>query len=281
MTHSIRAINDTGDNIYDFGGRHTFNLSNGNVMTIVRDLTAPGGVERFYVYETADRSTWTLRATITPDSTPAWRMTAAVGPDNDLHIVMIGVNKAAIKYCRMNYSGYAVGAWQSVRAYAASVEVNDLDIDVSADNKIYVTNTYWKGSGAAYGFALHRRGTTWDEVDTVDLHSGNWNRGCESISICFAGTQTVSSIAYTALIIAIGYSQGSTDKGVKIYRPLVKTDGTLRAGLGSTVLSTVYAAGSANPSSNMREGRLVKLFRDPSSGIGSTLESCMQKKIAR
>ena len=262
MTHSIRTMNATADNKRDFGGRHVFQLSNDHILSIVRDDNT-GGNERFYVYETTDRATWTLRATITPDTSPAFRMTAAIGPDNDLHIAMISADQNLIKYCRMDYADYSVGAWQTARDYGAGVTVTDLDIDVTTDGKVYIANTFWRGTGAAYGFGLQRRDSSWAEVDYVNLHSTTWKRGCESISIVAAGTQTLDAVTYTALIIAVGYSQGTKDKGVKIYRPLVKAAGTLKVALDSTGMSGFIGAGTGNPSSTYYEGRLVKLFRDP------------------
>ncbi len=269
----VRQLYTELDNTGDHGGRHVFNLSNGNTIAVIRDDNSLGN-PKIFVYETPDMVTWTLRATIDPwaganfnytAGTLGVQMTATVGPDNDVHIVAKDTDGNDVRYCRMDYADYSVGAWQAVVATAGDDVVRNFDIDVTDGGRAYITTIFDRGPGSPYGFALYSRITgSWASIASLNVHSVAFSHGCETISVGSAvDTVVYAGDTYDQLFIAFGYSQGTTDQGVHVYRADVRiTDGALHTALSVDTLG-VYDKGDGNPKSGWPEARLARFFRNP------------------
>ena len=264
MSINIRDINKTSDNAVDFGGRHCFNLSNGNVVAVVRD-EGTAGAERIYIYESSDRANWTLQVTVTPWTDNPAKMTCALSPDNDIHIVLLeSGTRNTLKYCRVNYSGWSAGGWSTVDTLSGDNTFRDFDIEIADDGTAYIAAGYDKGDSSPYGFYLYSRpGGTWTPIGSHDAHSGKWVAGCEAISVVAPTTQIVGGVTCNVVFVAFGYSQGKNDQGVHIFRTAADpSTGGLHPALDSAGAG-IYAKGEGNAASGYREGRLVRFFRHP------------------
>lgn len=264
MATSIRDINKTSDNTTDAGNRYVFNLSNGHVVALIRDEDG-GGTQHFYLYETSDRVTWTLRATVdmwsggVPNS-----VTATCDASNNIHIVALATGKQDLRYKKVTYSDWSQSGWQAIESLSGDNVINDFDVEVTDAGNQYITAVFWNGPGSAYGFRLYTKVTgAWTQAGQFTAHTNSWVSGCETISIVSADTAVYSGNTYDQLFIAFGRSNGKKDSGVGVYRPDVDViTGTLRVALSNTGIKT-YAAAEGNPKSTRAQGRLAKLFRNP------------------
>jgi hypothetical protein len=283
MASSIRDLNRTTDNSGDAGNRQVFTLSNGHVVALVRD-EGTGGVQHFYIYESSDRSTWTLRLTVDMwGSAVPQAVGGTVDASDNLHIVALATGKQDLRYKKITYSGWSEGGWQQVESLTADNVINDFDIDVTdSGSRPYISTIYWNGSGSPYGTHLYSRITgSWAIVGSHSPHSGSWVAGCEAISVIAAPTTTVGGNTYDQVFMAFGYSQGKNDKGVTIYRPDVDTTtaGIRQGSLINSVIGT-YAVGEGNPSSTMAQGRVARFFRHPTN-TGQVYLGIMHAEVHR
>lgn len=120
--------------------RAVLTTSTGGVIVVVADMNSASavvgqgernGTSKIYVYESTDRVTFTLRATITTGALmkqPLWA--AELFSDNSVGIVY-RLATGAIQYNKVTYGTWAVSANETVQAAVASVTYRDLDISVS------------------------------------------------------------------------------------------------------------------------------------------------------
>lgn len=155
MSTLVRKIGTIGASVSWAHTRTTLTTSTGGVIVIVADngsSTAALGhgtrdnVGRWYVYESTDRTTWTLRATINfPTGMSHWN--ATIYPDNSIGIVAALGAGGALNYYKMTYGTYAVSAAETVHAAITATE-QDVRLDVMTSD-----------SGVPFVVAL-RRNTT-------------------------------------------------------------------------------------------------------------------------
>lgn len=126
------------------GGRGALTASDGTAIAVVADsneTTADAsygdhtGVGKIYVYTSADRITWTLRATITTAVALAEpnQWTAELFTDNSIGIVYRGTD-GTIRYHKVTTGTWAVSASETVMAATAGVAPVDFDLHVSDAN---------------------------------------------------------------------------------------------------------------------------------------------------
>jgi hypothetical protein len=148
-----------------FGKRATFTLSDGTAAVVVLDpnqagVTGDGGdgtdVSKIYVYTSSDRTTWKLRATVTPTApvmhnSDVWA--ACIGSNNNIHVCWRD-STGLLKYRRVDYAAGPVYTVQAEETVLAAIPTNGttsyiqaLDIDVcGSTNNAIIAAFAWLGT---------------------------------------------------------------------------------------------------------------------------------------
>lgn len=273
MGDLVKLSGSAGSNTQtNLGGRQAFTLSNGNVLLIVKDDNLASstngdktGVPKLYVYESPDRDTWTLRATITPPSSDSYRITAALHADNSLSIINLNAANTIISYCKMTYSTYAVGAWQTVQTAASNSTFKRLDMAVT-DTDIPVVVAYeYASTGTLNYLCVWTRRTsdsTWFQGYRTSRGTHTHSAACAALSVAVVGGTATARA--TVIVMGRGNASSATgDAGVELITTVVNES---TGALTGTATRATYAVGDAIGNSTRTFGREAKLFNTNGTG---------------
>lgn len=280
MSKLVRNIGATANTDSAYNGRCAFTLSNGNALVVVRDANSAGatngdhsGQAKFYIFESTDRVTFTLRATVTATTTLVGQYTAALFADNSIGILSSSADNIALYYAKVTYSTWAVSAWEALPAASADVTngtYRRIDMCIT-DTNVPIVVAYKVSSSASIKNAtiLVRRTSdnTWIKTNnTTGIAQNQYSAGGAAISVCApSGTATARNV-----VLAWGDSDpnSSNDYGVKLFTQTINE--STGAVTGITQRATYCIGEALGGNSTVRtngEGRQVKLFN-----TGSTSE---------
>lgn len=225
---------------------------------------------KVYLYESTDRTNWTLRATITPGATldePNMVM-AELFSDNSIGIIYRAAG--TWRYRKVTTGTWAVSAEETVVgtvSWTTSGSWQDGDISIgNGDVPMFIGAYKGNTNGDFYGYRTYVRRTsdsTWVQGNTFTSQSSNSLKASTadvSIQSLDGGTSTARPV-----VIAIGGCSDTTDNGVKLQTALVNestgavTSVTLR---GTYMTDEVQCSGM----SWTNRPRKTYLFRSGTSG---------------
>jgi len=259
MVSQIKTVGQTQSGGFSsLAKRAILVASDGTPVAVYCDVNNAGatggdgtGIAKIYVYTgNSTRTTWTLRATITP--TTALRLspilfTANLFADNSIGIAWINTSDA-IAYRKVTTGTWAVSAEETVGASVGGTtpRFNEIDLSVSAGGAVLVIAHYSHNTAGDYsGYRLYLRRTTpntWAQVDSASINTSSAHN---------ANTQDVSCVwiqggTTTARNYAISYAGATTSSdahGVKM--KVGKLDETAGAAVTGSTLVGTFAANDA------------------------------------
>lgn len=256
------------------GGRAALSASDGSAVLVVADSnetiadTTFGdhtGVSKIYVYTSANRIAWTLRATITTAAPLAkpnlWN--AELFTDNSIGIVYRG-DDGSVRYHKVTTGTWAVSASETVLPATAGVTPADCDIHISDSNIPVVAILRNSTSGTRLQASLYVRRTsdsTWFNGANQTLlvtENPDPENACISVSVLQGGSSTARNVVFaTSHGIA-----AAADAGCLVFSTVLnESTGTIttpvqRASIGASDIPIKH--GLAGPV------RRVQLFTDAS-----------------
>lgn len=225
--------------------RATFTRSDGSFVTVlvdVNDATSSGGDgsgdTKIYVYSSTDRSSFTLRTTITPSSPALGESNvlyaADLFDDNSLAIIYVTA-PGGLYYVKVDGTTWSASSPVQIASSMGDGTYDALDVSVSEGGAVLVAAAYQRtAAGDRYGCRLFCRRTTpgtWAQVHEATIYPNNpainktpditctWVRG---------GTSTARQLAF-----AISGTKTNDDLGGRLYT------GILNEASGSAVSSIV------------------------------------------
>lgn len=150
------------------------------------------------VYDTtsADRSAWTLRATLTVTAlytNPSPNFAVVMGHDQTYIYVAYRCSDTSIRGRKVTIAGWAAGAEETIQAAVAGLGFTGFDISVSEGGAIAAAILY-EGTTTSHGYRTRIRTTAgaWVAGDSIQTGSGTLKSGMADISCSFikGGTAT-------------------------------------------------------------------------------------------
>ena len=212
--------------------RNVLSTSDGRVFVVMADGNASGAAsgygshdnaQRIYLYESTDRSAWTLRATITPATTmeEPYHVMAELFSDDSIGIIY-KTSASGWRYVKVTDGTWSVGSHETVVgsvSWTTSGSWVDGDIAIgNGDVPMFIGAYKGSTSGDFYGFRVYTRRTsdsTW--VQSTSLIAQSTNALKSFTHDVTMATLDGGSSSSRPIVMAIGGCSSSSDNGVKLY----------------------------------------------------------------
>lgn len=269
MSTLVRKSGNTGT--YNrFQSRATATLSNGDAVMVVQDFNSASsfdgtygdrtGVEKLYVYTSANRTTWTLRTTITAPL-GGGRFTINVSATGLLGIVYW--TNTNVRYLEISTTTWVHITTDTVRAALVSPnEERDFDISYTATGVPCISALRQNTTGTTrLQLVLYVRNTAatpaWIATIVVAALEASTTPKTAyqavSVAALIGGTTGARNI-----VIAAGHGTGTTDRGIKVYTcQVAEATGVVT----NIVLRKTYAVGEVPGDTTATRARNVMLFQ--------------------
>lgn len=212
--------------------RAAMTLPDGSAVLVVHDPNTAGaptgygdgtGAEKIYVYSSTDRTTWTLRTTITSPLANPIRITSNVAADGTIGIV--AWTTTAVRYISVPSTTWVAVAAQTPRTAISSPLVED-DWDIAfTDGNVpvlfgYRSNTSGSTQLQVFMYVRRTSDSTWI---TTAVATSETTATPKTVYQSVAGLVllTGGSAAARNVVFAGGHGNGNTDDGIDVYTCLL------------------------------------------------------------